>query len=190
MSHLLRGIAAAATIAVVCSLIGAPARSDVQIEQKGTMIDFDGLCSRTPASWKQETPTNPMRLMQFTLPKVASDAYDAELVIYQSMDGISTQKIERWKGQFIPPEGKSLDDVATVTFMKVATAEITYLDVYGTYKYRDQSLGTKEEQRPSFRLIGVVFASKGSPYHIRLVGPAKTIAQYKKGFDDWLLAFR
>lgn len=190
MAHFMRSSRVAVSLAVVCSLISGPARSDVQVEQKGTVVELGLLCSRTPASWKQQSPTNPMRFMQFALPRVAGDSYDAELVIYQSMDGVSTQKIERWISQFVPPEGKSVSDVATVNSMKVAIAEIIYIDVHGTYKNRDQAFNPKDEQRPNFRLLGVVFTVKGAQYHIRLIGPAKTVEYHKTGFDEWLQAFR
>lgn len=161
-------------------------------EKKGTLVELDNLTARTPASWKEEAPKNRMRLMQFVLPKIGGDEYDAEIVIFKGIGGSTQENIERWKGQFVPPEGKTIADVASVTTMKVANADVTYLDVQGTYKFKDQPFNpnAKEERRPNSRMLAVVFETKQTPYHIRLVGPAKTVEHYKKGFDEWLKAFR
>ena len=35
-----------------------------------------------PAEWLQETVSSPMRLAQFTLPRVEGDVEDAELVVF------------------------------------------------------------------------------------------------------------
>src|SRR5206468_3448230 len=39
-------------------------------EGKGTVVTLDGYSSRAPASWKQEKPSNEMRVTQFVLPRV------------------------------------------------------------------------------------------------------------------------
>src|SRR5262249_36283895 len=132
------------------------------------------------------------RLAQFQLPKASGDEQDAEVVIFQNITGSTQANIDRWKGQFIPPEGKTTKDVATVTEGKIADAEATILDIHGTYKFKARPFdpNAKEELRPNFRMIGVVFNVKDKPYHIRFVGPAKTVEQYKKGFDEWLKAFK
>jgi hypothetical protein len=161
-------------------------------EGKGTVVELGNLKSRAPASWKEEEPQNRMRLAQFRLPKVDGDKRDAEVIIFRGIGGSAEANVNRWKNQFIPPEGKTLDDVAKVSKMKVGDADVTYLDVHGTYKFKAQPFNpnAKEERLPDYRLVGVVFDTKEAPYHIRLVGPAKTVAHYKAGFDSWLKGFK
>lgn len=193
MNRLCRVLAAMGLAVIATAQPSWPAVSAAQKKDAaGTIVELDNLRSRTPATWKEEAPKNRMRLVQFMLPKAEGDEYNAEIVIFKGIGGSAKENIDRWKAMFIPPEGKSIADVSSVSTMKVVDAEITYLDVRGTYKFKDQPFNpnAKEEKRPDFRMIGVVFETKQTPYHIRLVGPAKTVEQYKKGFDDWLKAFK
>jgi hypothetical protein len=162
-------------------------------DDKGTVVELDGLKSRAPATWKEEEPSNPQfRLAQFRLPKVKDDKYDAEVVVFHGISGSAKDNIDRWKGQFIPPEGKKIDDVAKVTEMKVGDAQVTSLDVTGTYKFKERPFdpNAKEEKRPDYHMVGVIFETAKSQYQIRLVGPAATIDNYKPGFDEWLKNFK
>jgi hypothetical protein len=161
-------------------------------DKKGTPVELDGLRSEAPAAWKEEEPANRMRYMQFRLPKVKDDKADAELVIFKGFGGSAKDNIKRWKEQFIPPEGKKIDDVAKVMEMKVAGAELSYLDVRGTYLFKARPIDpdAKAERRPDYRMLAVHFEGPKNVYHIKLVGPAKTIEHHRAGFDDWLKAFK
>jgi hypothetical protein len=161
-------------------------------DKEGTLVELGNLKSRTPPNWKEEPVTGQLRAAQFRLPKAEGDQRDAEVVIFQNITGSTQANIDRWKGQFIPPDGKTMKDVATVTEMKIGDADVTALDIHGTYKLKfpPNDPNAKEVLRPNFRMIAVVFNVKDKPYHIRFVGPAKTVEQYKKGFDDWLNAFK
>ena len=44
--------------------------------------------------------------------------------------------------------------------------------------------------KPDYKMVGVIFDCPKGPYYVRLVGPAKTVGEYKKGFDEWLKAFK
>jgi hypothetical protein len=161
-------------------------------KDEGTVVEFGNLKSRTPAAWKAEKPQNQLRMAQFRLPKVDGDNRGATVVIFRNIGGSAAANIDRWKKQFIPPEGKTLDDVAKVTTTKVSEANVTYLDVHGTYKFKERPFdpNAKEERLPHYRMLAVVFDTKDAPYHIRLVGPERTVAHYKKGFDEWLKGFK
>ncbi len=162
---------------------------------KGTVVTLDGLKSTAPADWKEAKPANRMRAYQFRIPKAKGDSADTELVIFYfgpGAGGSAEDNIRRWKGMFLPPEGKKIDDVATVTKMKVGDVDVTYLDVRGTYKFKERPFdpNAKEERRPDYRMLGVVFASKKGPYFFRLVGPDKTVTEHKKEFDKFLRGFK
>jgi hypothetical protein len=158
-------------------------------------VTLDGLKSKVPASWKSEKPSNKFRAYQFLVPKAEGDKKDAELVIFyfgEGGGGNVQDNIKRWKGQFQPPEGKKIDDVSKVTTMKVGNVEVTYLDVHGTYLYKFPPFdpNAKVTRLPEYRRLGVYWASEKGPYFITLTGPAKTVAQHQKGFDDWLKNFK
>jgi hypothetical protein len=181
------------TLAALTAGRAAPRADDPKKDEgKGTVVDFDGLKSRAPASWKEEKPTNKMRFMQFVIPRSKGDKEDGELVIFKGLGGSGKQNVERWKQQFVAPEGKKIDDVATVKETKMAGGNALYLDIYGTYLFNPAPFNpaSKAEKRPNYRMLAIHYEGPKDVYHIKLVGPAKTVEEQKKAFDDWLNSFK
>jgi hypothetical protein len=171
------------------------ARAGQKEEGKGTEVKIDGLKSRTPADWVAEKSSNRFRAFQFKVPHAEGDKNDAQVVVFffgEGSGGSAEDNVKRWKGMFEAPEGKTIEDVSKVEKMKVSGVNLTYLDVQGTYldKFPPFDPRAKTTRRPDYRMLGVVFESPNGPYFIRLTGPARTVAQHKKGFDEWLRAFK
>jgi hypothetical protein len=164
---------------------------DKKADDKGTVVDFDGLKSRAPAEWKEES-AGQFRYMQFKVPKAKDDAKDAELLIFKGFGGSNKDNIARWQAQFSPPEGKKLDDVSKVTEFNVGDAKVTYLDIQGTYKTRNppNDPKAKEEKFPGYRMLAVIFEGPKTVYHVKLVGPAATVEANQKGFEEWVKGFK
>jgi hypothetical protein len=182
-------------IVILGGMLAAPLCAGVASDGQGVVVSIDGLQSRTPADWVEEKPTSNLRFKQFRLPPAGNDKDKAELIIFffgPGQGGSAEENIKRWKGFFAPPAGKKIDEVAKVESMKVSSVDVTYLDVHGTYlqKFPPNDPNAKVTRRPNYRMLGVVFESKMGPYFIRLVGPADTVAHYRKGFDEWLKAFK
>ncbi len=179
------GIATAAT----------PGQQEKQ-NQQGAAVQLGNLQSRAPAEWMQEQPGTEMRYKQFRLPAVAGDKHDGELIIFyfgKRGGGSAADNVKRWKGMFVPPEGKKIDDVAKVDKLPIGGETATYLDVHGTYlsKFPPFAPNARTIRHPKYRMLAVVFPTADSgPYYIRLVGPEATVGHYKKGFDEWLKAFK
>lgn len=178
--------------ALACAASGPSANA---ADDKGTVVGIDGLQSRTPANWKEEQPSNKLRAYQFRVPKAKDDPADAEVVIFffgPGGGGGAEENIKRWKAMFVPPDGKKIDDVSKVDKFKVGKVEVTYLDVQGTYLFKERPFdpNAKVEKKPDYRMLGVVFESEKGPYFFRLVGPTKTVDANKKGFDDWVKGFK
>jgi hypothetical protein len=161
-------------------------------DKKGDVVEVDGLKAAVPAEWKKEKPSNRLRLMQFRLPKQKNDNDDAELVVFQDITGTPEQNIKRWKDTFNPPEGKKIEDVAKVTEIMIGGSKAPYLDLSGTYKYKFPPFdpNAKVMLKPDYRMLGIQYDGKNNTYHFKLVGPAKTVEYYKKGFDEWLAALK
>jgi hypothetical protein len=161
--------------------------------EKGTVVEFDSMKSTAPAGWKNEPlKAKQLRYMQFRLPKVKDDPADAEVVIFKGIGGSAKANIDRWKGMFKAPEGKTIEDVAKVSSFDVGKAKVSLLDVSGTYAYKSAPFdpNAKTELRPNSRMLGVVFEGPDDVYHIRLVGYASTVDHYRKGFEEWLRNFK
>ncbi len=181
-------------VLAVAALVAVASALPADDKDKGTVVTLDGLSSRTPAEWKEEPPANNMRLTQFSLPKAKDDKADGELVVFKGISGSAKENIERWKKMFQPPKDKKIDDVAKVEDFKVGDekVKVSYLDVEGTYLYKARPFdpNAKVEERPDYRMLALQFDAPKETYHIRLTGPAKTVEQYKKGFDSWIKAFK
>jgi len=159
---------------------------------KGTKVDLDGLTSTTPATWKEETPSNKMRFAQFKLPRVKGDKNDAELVIFQRLGGSAKANIGRWKEQFVAPKGKTLDDISKESDVKIGGKTAKMVELEGTYKHNPAPFNprSKTELRPDYKMVAIQFDGPKEIYHIKLTGPAKTIDHYRKGFDEWIKGFK
>ncbi len=164
-------------------------------QEKGVVVKLDNLQSQAPAEWKSEKPQFNTRLHQFRLPKADGDKEDAEITVSyfgQGQGGGLAENLTRWKGQFTPPQGKAIDDVAKVEKMKLGDVEVTQLDISGTYKSRNPpfAANAKEELKPDWRMQAIYIPAKNGPYFIRLIGPAKSVEKHKKSFDEWVKAFK
>jgi hypothetical protein len=155
-------------------------------------VNMDGLVSKTPAGWKEETPSNKMRLAQYVLPAAKGDKTDAQLVIFKGFSGGGAANVARWKAQFVPPEGKKIDDVSKVETIKIGGKEATMLDISGTYRYKAQPFNpdAKEELLPGYRMLAIYFDGPKDIYQIKLTGPASTVEKHKKEFDEWVKGFK
>src|SRR5438477_4070840 len=131
---------------------------------KGTVVEFGNLKSRTPATWVEQA-AGQMRYAQFKLPKVEGEQRDAELVIFKGIGGSAKDNINRWKTQFKPPEGKDVDQAAKVTEMKVGDADLMYLDVHGTYLFKFPPFDPNAKVQPlaNYRMLAVAFQTKEGP---------------------------
>jgi hypothetical protein len=166
----------------------------VRAADKGEVIELDGLKSAAPASWKKEEPTEmqkAFRKAQFRIVKEAGDPEDAEVVVFffgPGGGGGVDANIKRWQGMFKAPAAETAKTEKT----KVGDVKVTTLDINGTYLFKARPFdpNAKAEEKPDFRMVGVIFESKNGPYFMRLVGPAKTVEKHKKEFDDWLKNFK
>ena len=157
-------------------------------DDKGTEVVLGDLKARTPATWKV-AKMKPLRKYAFTVPKASGDPEDGDLAVFEFPmgGGKAADNIKRWKGQFQAPEGKTIDDVTKVDTIKIGKVEATYVDIHGTYK---DPFTANAKPMPNYRRLGVILTTDGGAAYITVTGPAKTIEQNKKDFDNWLKAFK
>jgi hypothetical protein len=181
----------ASALAVVVA-VGASA------EDKGVAAQWGSLKSTTPAGWKEETPSNTMRVGQFKLPKEKGDPEDAELAIFKSPGGGGVQaNLERQEKKFELPAGKKAEDVIKTEKLKFGDKhEGAYQDIQGTLlkKFPPFDPNAKVTKVADYRQIYVVFDVKDGDssvlYSMTLLGPAKTVEKHKKAFDEWVKNFK
>ena len=154
-------------------------------------VKIDNLQSQPPADWKSEKPANRLRAYQFRLPKTKDDKEDAELAILPNVTGTNESNIARWKDMFLPPDGKTIDEVSKVTSAKVGAAKLTTLEVSGTYLYKDRPLSAKVPvPKANYRMLSVIFETAEGPTLIRVIGPVTTLEHHRPGFESFLKSFK
>jgi hypothetical protein len=154
-------------------------------------VEFAGLKSTPPKTWKEETPANTMRTHQFKLPKAEGEKEDAELALFyfKAGSGSLEANLKRQQAKFQPADGKDKID-EKVEKIKVGTVEATYQDISGTYLKKPFPMAEKATPFPGYRQLYVVFETKDGQFYMTLIGSAKTVENHKKGFEEWLKNFK
>jgi hypothetical protein len=155
-------------------------------------IKVDGMTSKAPTGWVEESPSNRMRMGQYRVPKVKGDKDDGEVVIFKDLGGGVPANVKRWKEQFLPPTGKTIDDVTKVEKIKIGGNEATQVTIEGTFLYSPAPFAApaKKERRPDYKMIAIYYDGKDEkPYQIKFTGPAKTVDANAKAFETWIKGF-
>jgi hypothetical protein len=166
-------------------------------DKKGTTVEWAGLKSTTPDTWKEETPSSNLRKAQFKLPKAEGDAEDAELAVFALPGGGEVQvNLARQEKKFEIPAGKKPEEAIKTEKTKVGTNEAMYQDIQGTLlkKFPPFDPNAKITKVADYRQLYVVFEAKSGDttvlYSMTLLGPAKTVEKHKKAFDEWVKNFK
>lgn len=139
---------------------------------KTSEVKVDKLTLKVPANWKQEEPSNNLRLAQFSIAAVEGDKDAAELVISPPIGGTAEANITRWVGQF-ESDGREVK----MSQGEAAQGKYIVVDLKGTYLKPDgPPVLRKTKPTPGSRMYGVIFSAKeGGNYFFKLTGPEKTV---------------
>ena len=145
-----------------------------------------------PSEWIRVPVSSPMRVAQFTLPKTAGDAEDADLTIFYfgGAGGSVEANLQRWTGQMLQPDGRDSADAATTTTFMVDDMAVTLLDVPGIYAAEVRPGSGIRYHKPDFRLRAAVVETPAGPYFFKLTGPARTVDAWDGPFVALLEAAR
>ena len=173
---------------VLAGVVMAAWSLGARADDKGTPVELAGMKSVTPAEWKEEKPSNSMRLTQFRLPKAEGDAADGELAFFSFPGGSGTtkQNLERQLAKFAE-EGRAEKSEKA----KVGDLEATYQDVTGSYKKKAFPMATDFTLVKDQRQLYVIFEGKDDKvYYATLLGGKATVEKHKKGFEEFLKNFK
>ena len=192
----MRSLFAAAGVALLTAVTGActpeaAPTAEAAAADKGTTVEWAGLKSTTPGDWKEETPSSKLRQGQFKLAKAEGDKDDAEVAIFFSPGGGGIEaNLKRQVAGFQPAEGKEkVGDKQEK--IKVGGNDAVYQEVTGTFIKKPFPMAEKGTPIPGWKKIYVIFETKeGAVASLWLAGPEKTVEKHKKGFDEWVKAFK
>ena len=128
-----------------------------------------------PANWKRNSPANPMRLAEATVPDASGDASKACLVVVSTAGGSVEDNLVRWSGQVHDAAGKPVapkTETKTVDGMKVTTAEMT-----GAFAGMGDSAA-----KDNWTLRGAIIETPSGLLFVKMTGPAEAMAGTAGGF--------
>ena len=145
-------------------------------------IKIDDITLKIPASWKQQEPSNKLRLAQFLIPPAEGDQVPTELAIssFPGGGGGVEANLKRWTDQFAG-DGRKVK----ITAGKSPQGEYVLHDVTGTFLFSPGGpfAGGKKEARPSHRSISIVLTIKDKAnYFLRMTGPEKAVNAAAEAF--------
>lgn len=152
------------------------------------VVKLGTLSATAPADWKSEKPANLLRSYQFRLAAGEANLADAEIAVYKEGSPKVEAKFAEWKATFVPPDGKTLDDIAKTSKWDLPGAAAHVLDVSGIWRFRERPKDpkSKEEIRPEYRAVWVIVLQGEDAVHIRFSGPEKVVARHYPAFEKWV----
>ena len=169
----------------VLALVCAVSLSALAAQQKSS------LKFTVPPGWVEEQRTSSMRVAQYKLPKVESDAEDASLVLYyfgHGQGGSAAANVERWVGQMKQADGSAAKDAKEEHF-ETNGLKVTTVDVSGNYVAETAPGSGTFHNKPGFRLRAAVVETPNGSYFVKLVGPEKTVTQWNESFLNYVRSF-
>jgi len=165
------------------AVAAGPPQNPREVTPTGELRDelFSGLSLKVPVEWTSRPPASAMRLAELVLPGPGGDT---ALVIYRFPGGAGgvEANIARWKGQFAPPEGKSIDDLSSVIAQTRAPLTITRVDVRGTLTAETTPGAGDRQNAADSRMLAAIVEGLGDPFFLKAVGPAATLDLWQPAF--------
>jgi hypothetical protein len=130
-----------------------------------------------------------MRAATYDVPPAAGDHGPVECVLYffgAGQGGPVDLNIERWKSQFLGPNGKVAE--AKIGKRVVHGLTTTTIDSSGAYTGMGGPQGGAPAV-PGYRLLGAILEGPGGNIFIKFTGPAKTMAANQPKFEQLLASF-
>lgn len=157
---------------------GPGVTSNVNTAATGTReVKAGPLTLNVPDSWRQEPPSNRLRLAQFAIPAAEGDEEGAELVLSGPFGGSAQANIQRWIGQF-DADGRELK----TTQGETEQGKYILVDLTGTY---NKSIGPPIRRQtkpiPGSRMLAIMLMSKGGNFFFKLAGPERTVTDAAAG---------
>jgi len=175
-----RRAAAAAAVALAAFAACSGGTSSV------TLLDWS---ATVPAGWESRTPTNEMRLAEFTVRGGGVDS--ADVVVYyfgEGQGGSLDSNIERWSSQFTAPAGGAVSP--TVSKLDGTTLPTTLVELEGSYG-RGMGMGPGREMATAGQALDAAFVEtpKGNLF-IQLFGEAGDVTAARSDFLEFVKSIR
>lgn len=142
-----------------------------------------GLHWTTPAGWKNDGTSRPMRAATYLVPG------GAECVVYffgAGEGGPVEANLDRWKAQMLAPDGKPA--AAKLRKRMVHGLTVSTLDSSGDYTGMGGPMAAKSLEK-DYRLLGAIIEGPGGNIFIKFAGPARTVGANQPKFEQLVGSF-
>ena len=162
----------------------------IAADDKTQTLDGQGITFQAPASWKKEQPKGAMRRLQLSISPVEGDDQPAELYLV-ALDGDGggvDANVTRWQKLFSDAENNPPKvDRKTV---KGQNTDVNRVEIAGRYTPAAFPNAPKQAPRDHSRLLGAIVIAPSNSYFLRMVGPEKTVASAREGFDAMIKSIK
>ena len=165
------------------------------VDASGKTVGYGIITATIPDGWLEKPVKSQMRQGNYTLPKIAADNFDAEMVVYyfgQGQGGAVQANLDRWASQFKQPDGKNSKDLMKSSTLNVGSFSGTLADVTGTYQRptNPNMMMSPTEDAPGWRMLAAIVDTDQGPYFFKLVGPEATVNNWEGSFGEYLKTLR
>ncbi len=142
------------------------------------------------AGWVEEPTSSAMRVGQYRLPKLETDAEDATLIVYHfgaAGGGGFEANLERWASQMEQPDGS--DSASKIAHLQRKHGEVALHEAWldGTLVAETMPGSGERLNKPGFRLRAAMLEVPGTTaYYAKLTGPKATVERWEASWNAFL----
>ena len=143
-------------------------------------LSLEGMTFTLPTGWtKVDPPSSRIVEAEYLLPRDAGDEFDGRLTV-MAAGGDNASNIDRWKSEFVIAQ----PDDAKVESVKPGAAEMTIVDIRGTWKGPSFK---PQPPRSDYRMLAAIIpVPSGQAYYVKAVGPRATIQAFEESIRKFI----
>lgn len=144
----------------------------------------------TPEAWVEESPASSMRHAQYRVPGPGGEG---ECVVYYFGPGQGGEPVanaQRWAGQFTRPDGSPALPDMTMTPLEGAAAEVSIVEVAGTYDGGMSMTDAPASPQPDSMLLGGIARGPDAFWFVKFTGPRATVEANREAFLAMMRSMR
>ena len=147
------------------------------------IINIGKLRFLLPESWKQENPSNSMRLAQFLLP---GKDKNTRLVVFAGIGGTVKDNLDRWYNQF---ETENVDGKLNKPIEwteKINNFDITFTYLEGTFLKSNMTMTGPVERMNNYALLAAIVNASSERYYFKITGSLEVLSKQKENFNMFI----
>ena len=147
------------------------------------IINIGKLRFLLPESWKQENPSNSMRLAQFLLP---GKDKNTRLVVFAGIGGTLKDNLDRWYKQFETENVEGKPNKPIEWTEKINNFDITFTYLEGTFLKSNMTMTGPVERMNNYALLAAIVNASSERYYFKITGSLEVLSKQKENFNMFI----